>query len=62
MKLIIGYQTYRVSREIAKKRSGRTRILSGEQAQQLVALIEAPEGAQRSFWTAKGFRGYLSQF
>ncbi len=51
---------YRLSRVIAKKRPGRTRIFSGEQAQQLVALIEAPERVQRSFWTAKGFHGYLS--
>ena len=46
---------------IAKKRPGRTRILSGPQVQELVALIEAPEQVERTFWTAKGFHGYLSQ-
>lgn len=46
---------------IVQKRPGRTRILSGPQAQELVELIEAPERADRTFWTAKGFHGYLSQ-
>ncbi len=46
---------------IVQKRPGRTRILSGPQAQELVELIETPERADRTFWTAKGFHGYLSQ-
>ena len=46
---------------IVQKRPGRTRILSGPKAQELVELIEAPERVERTFWTAKGFHGYLSQ-
>lgn len=46
---------------IAKKRPGRTRILSGRKAQEIVELIEKPERVERTFWTAKGFHGYLSQ-
>ena len=37
------FNCYGIDGLIAKKRPGRTRILSGEQAQELVAPIEAPE-------------------
>ena len=46
---------------IVKKRPGRTSILRGEQAKQLTTLIEQPERAERTFWTAKAFHGYISE-
>lgn len=46
---------------IAKKRPGRTLILRGDQAEQLTTLIEQPEQAERTFWTAKAFHGYISE-
>lgn len=46
---------------IVKKRPGRTCILSGQKAQELVQLIEQPQHAERTFWTAKAFHGYLSE-
>lgn len=46
---------------IAKKRPGRTLILRGDQAEQLTTLIEQPERAQRTFWTARAFHGYISE-
>lgn len=46
---------------IAKKRPGRTSILNGEQAKELADLIEQPEKADREFWTAKAFHGYLGK-
>ena len=46
---------------LAKKRPGRTSILRGEQAEQLTNLIEQPEQAERTFWTAKAFHGYISE-
>ena len=46
---------------IVKKRPGRTSILRGEQVGQLTQLIEQPERAERTFWTAKAFHGYISE-
>lgn len=45
---------------IANKRPGRTAMLR-DRAEELVALIEEPERAERSFWTAKAFHGYISE-
>ena len=44
---------------IVKKRPGRTTILNGLQAQELSHLIERPQQAERTFWTAKAFHGYI---
>ncbi len=46
---------------IVKKRPGRTTIIHGEKAEQLVELIEKPEKAKATFWTAKAFHGYISE-
>ena len=46
---------------IVRKRPGRTAILKGQQAEELIKLIEAPQTAQRTFWTAKAFHGYISE-
>ncbi|MFH2057382.1 MAG: IS630 family transposase [Pseudomonadota bacterium] len=46
---------------IVKKRPGRTAILHGEQAKEFVELIDQPEKADREFWTAKAFHGYLGE-
>lgn len=45
---------------IVRKRPGRTAILRGEQAAALAALIDEPQGAERTFWTARAFHGYLA--
>jgi transposase len=45
---------------IVHKRPGRTKILGGEQAEELTQLIEKPENAARTFWTARAFHGYIS--
>ena len=42
---------------IVKKRPGRMTIIKDQQAPQLVQLIDEPQQAQRSFWTAKAFHG-----
>lgn len=46
---------------IAKKRPRRTRILAGQKDQELVQIIEEPQRAERTFWIAKAFHGYLSE-
>ncbi len=45
---------------IVKKRPGTMAIIDDQQAPQLVQLIDEPQQAQRSFWTAKAFHGYIS--
>ena len=45
---------------IVNKRPGRTAIIRGKQAAELSCLIENPEKADRTFWTAKAFHGYIS--
>jgi transposase len=35
-------------------------IINDQQAPQLAQLIDEPQQAQRSFWTAKAFHGYIS--
>jgi len=46
---------------IVKKRPGRMTIIDDQQAWQLTALIDQPQQAQRTFWTAKAFHGYISK-
>lgn len=46
---------------IVGKRPGRTAILRGAQAAELAELIATPAQADRTFWTAKAFHGYLSE-
>jgi transposase len=46
---------------IVNKRPGRTAIFTGGTVEELTQLIEEPEKADRTFWTAKAFHGYLSQ-
>ena len=45
---------------IVKKRPGRTAIINGQQASELAGLIDQPQQAERTFWTAKAFHGYIS--
>ena len=45
---------------IVKKRPGRTKIITDRQADELAELIDQPQRADRTFWTAKAFHGYIS--
>jgi transposase len=45
---------------IVKKRPGRMAIINGQQASELAELIDQPQQAERTFWTAKAFHGYIS--
>lgn len=46
---------------IVKKRPGRMAIINGQQAVDIANLIDEPEKAERTFWTAKAFHGYISE-
>jgi len=46
---------------IVKKRPGRMAIINGQQAVDIANLIDQPQQAERTFWTAKAFHGYISE-
>ena len=46
---------------IVKKRPGRMAIINDDQASELANLIDQPQQAERTFWTAKAFHGYIGQ-
>lgn len=46
---------------IARKRPGRTAIITGDTARELTKLIDTPQSMERTFWTAKAFHGYISE-
>lgn len=46
---------------ITHKRTGRPRKIKGKQAEEFAELLDKPEDADRSFWTAKAFYGHVSE-
>lgn len=46
---------------IVKKRPGRMAIINGQQAVDIANLIDQPQEAERTFWTAKAFHGYIGK-
>ena len=46
---------------IVKKRPGRMTIIKDRQALELSDLIDHPQQADRTFWTARAFHGYISK-
>jgi transposase len=46
---------------IVKKRPGRTAVFKGTDADKYGTLIAQPEKANREFWTAKAFHGYIGE-
>jgi transposase len=60
-KIIRAFNSYGIDGLIAKRRSGRTPIISGEQKEELVEEFEDPGRAQRTFWTATAFHGHITE-
>ena len=60
-KWINGFNHRGVDGLIVKKRPGRMAIINDQQANELTDLIDQPQQAERSFWTAKAFHGYISE-
>lgn len=46
---------------IVKKWPGRMAIINDDQGSELADLIDQPQQAERTFWTAKAFHGYIGQ-
>jgi transposase len=59
-KIIRAFNLYGIDGLVAKRRPGRTPLISGEQKEQILEEFEEPGRAQRTFWTATSFHGYIT--
>lgn len=55
------FNQYGVDGLIVKKRPGRMAIINGNKAAELAELMDQPQKADRTFWTAKAFHGYIGK-
>jgi transposase len=46
---------------VAKKRTGRTPLITDQQKEEIIEEFEEPGRAQRNFWTATAFRGHITE-
>ncbi len=60
-KIVTAFNAYGIDGCIAKKRTGRKPIISREQKEEIIEEFEEPGRAQRTFWTATAFHGYISK-
>lgn len=60
-KIIAAFNAYGVDGLIARKRTGRKPVISREQKEEIIEEFEEPGRAQRTFWTATAFHGYISE-
>ena len=60
-KIIRAFNSYGVDGLVAKRRPGRTPLISGEQKEEILEEFEEPGRAQRTFWTATAFHGYIAE-
>jgi transposase len=56
-KIIKAFNSYGVDGLIAKKRPGRTPVISSARKEEILEEFEEPGRAQRTFWTATAFHG-----
>jgi transposase len=59
-KIVRAFNLYGVDGLIAKRRPGRTPLISGTQKEQILEDFEGPGRAQRTFWTATAFHGHIA--
>lgn len=60
-KIVRAFNLYGVDGIVAKKHTGRPRAINAEQQEQIVEEFEKPGQAQRTFWTATAFHGYIAE-
>jgi transposase len=60
-KIVRAFNSYGVDGLIARKRPGRTPLISGERKEQILEDFEEPGRAQRAFWTATAFHGHIAE-
>lgn len=59
-KIIRAFNSYGVDGLVAKRRTGRKRLIRGEQKEEILEEFEEPGRAQRTFWTASAFHGHIT--
>jgi len=60
-KIVRVFNLYGVDGLVAKKRPGRTPLISGSQKEEILEEFEEPGRAQRTFWTATAFHGHIAE-
>jgi transposase len=60
-KIIRAFNSYGIDGLIAKKRPGRTPLISGTRKEEILEEFEEPGRAQRTFWTATAFHGHIAE-
>ena len=58
-KIIRAFNSFGIDGLVAKKRTGQTPRITGEQKEQIIDEFEEPGRAQRTFWTATAFHGHI---
>ena len=59
-KIIRAFNAYGVDGLVAKRRTGRKPLISGEKKEEIIEEFEEPGRAQRTFWTATAFHGHIT--
>jgi len=60
-KIITAFNACGIDGLIAKKRTGRKPIISGQRKEEIIEEFEEPGRAQRTFWTAAAFHGHITE-
>jgi transposase len=60
-KIIRAFNAYGPDGLVAKKRTGRTPLITGKQKEEIIEEFEEPGRAQRTFWTASAFYGHITE-
>jgi transposase len=60
-KIIRAFNAYGPDGLVAKKRTGRTPLITGQQKDEIIEEFEEPGRAQRTFWTASAFYGHITE-
>ena len=60
-KIIGAFNAYGPDGLVAKKRTGRTPLITGKQKEEIIEEFEEPGQAQRTFWTASAFYGHITE-
>jgi len=59
-KMIRAFNLYGIDGLVARRRTGRKALISGEQKELILEEFEEPGRAQRTFWTATAFHGHIT--
>ena len=60
-KIVRAFNLYGIDGLVARKRTGRKPRISGTQKEEILEEFEDPGRAQRTFWTATAFHGYIAE-